>query len=256
MQRTDLEHPPTLISTLGGFSQQGREIRSFQDLLQTIQPLGLTLYPWSSLYEEDEVGEGASYKVLQCTHRTAGDVVAVKLVKLPPPVSESNARIFQARVACVLKDLEVMNHAPIRKHPNILDLLGYGWHVQRDSIPFLVTAYAQGGTLRQFLLGSVWSLTKKRKFAQQVASGLHELHMSGIAHGDVKLDNVLVKLTPLSPSESVKLGQPASISCGIVLDDEKTMAVAQLSDFGNALLLSPNQKGDPDQRYYGTTVYV
>jgi hypothetical protein len=37
-------------------------------------------------------------------------------------------------------------------HPNVLKLVGYGWdHKAGGVLPFLVTEFAPGGTLRHFL---------------------------------------------------------------------------------------------------------
>lgn len=59
--------------------------------------------------------------------------MAVKEVKLPPAASD--LEVFQSRVSCVLKDMEVMQY-PLANHSNILDLLGHGWQLQGGSIPF------------------------------------------------------------------------------------------------------------------------
>ena len=86
-----------------------------------------------------------------------------------------------------------MQHGPLRDHNNILHLLGYGWnYTQGDTIPFLVTAIASGGTLRQYLKSTSVSTTARFQLCGDVCAGIYELHLSGVAHGDVKLDNVLV----------------------------------------------------------------
>lgn len=169
----------------------------------------------------------------------------MKQVKLPSSTSDFES--FQGRVSCVLKDIEVMHHAPLAEHPNILNLLGYGWQLQRGSIPFLVTECATLGTLRQYLKAVPMSARQQQKFCRHVALGLHELHMSGIAHGDIKLDNVLVMLeSPLGAATTPDVDE----------DEQNLMPVAKISDFGHSLLLSDEQGGDRDQRYHGTTAFV
>lgn len=89
--------------------------------------------------------------------------------------------------------IEVMNHPPMAECDNILSLLGYGWNIDEGSIPFLVTELAPWGTLRQYLkANSGLRGLQKIKFCRDVMNGMSELHLAGVIHGDLKLDNVLV----------------------------------------------------------------
>jgi serine/threonine protein kinase len=165
-------------------------------------------------------------------------VVALKEVKLPPPDADNDA--FRTRVSCVLKDTEIMNHAPLASHPYIVDLLGYGWSRQ-GSIPFLLTEWAQHGTLRQLLQCTALSARQKLKLCRHVTGALLELHLCGIAHGDVKLDNVLIVVAANEQPDSVMLA-----------DD--TAVIAKLADFGHSVLLRPDEvlNADARQKYRGT----
>jgi serine/threonine protein kinase len=148
-------------------------------------------YNGPRLEEKTEIGEGASYKVMECKDRFLHKLVAVKRIKLPN--IQSNQEAFEHRVTCVLRDIEVMHHGPLAQHENILRLLGYGWdYEQGDTIPFLVTELAPYGTLKEYLLQAKTTLHDRYILCGQVANGLNEMHMCGIAHGDLKLDNVLV----------------------------------------------------------------
>jgi serine/threonine protein kinase len=165
-------------------------------------------------------------------------LVALKQVKLPPP--DANIDAFRTRVSCVLKDIEVMNHAPLASHQNIIHLLGYGWNRQ-GSIPFLITECAQHGTMRQLLQGTSLRARQKHKLCRNVAAALLELHLCGIAHGDVKLDNVLVVLASGDELDHVTL-------------DDDTVVIAKLADFGHCVLLNPGEvvNADASQEYRGT----
>jgi hypothetical protein len=95
----------TLLSSVGGFSQPNRrQIKSLQELLGTIRPLGLEFVYGHTLQEQKWLGEGVSYKVFKCLQRSTGKVVAVKQIKLP---SASSQEAFDRQVACVLRDIEV-----------------------------------------------------------------------------------------------------------------------------------------------------
>lgn len=232
----------TILSSVGGFSQSARQnIRSLQDLLATIQRFGLEVFDSRTLRRDGFIGEGVSYKVTKCTHTRTHKLYAVKTVKLPHKSADSGA--FERQVACVLRDIEVMYG--LAKRPNILDIYGYGWDVDSGNvIPYLVTEYAAEGTLRSFLKNNELSIHEKLLFCKDVAQGLHFLHVAGIAHGDLKLDNVLV--TPY-------------LGMSMFMEQEMlrtTGMEACISDFGHSLHLYDDE-GDAvvKQRYGGTLAY-
>lgn len=163
-----------------------------QDLIQLLQPLKLALYRGSELYDVIGVGEGGSYRVFRCSHLKER-LVAAKTMKLPLELLAKEKENFRRRVLCLIKDLEFMRHPPLAEHENILGLLGYGWNLFEDSaLPFLVTEYAEQGTLREFLRNNRTSVVSRLKFCGNIASGLHAMHLCGLSHGDLKLENVLV----------------------------------------------------------------
>jgi serine/threonine protein kinase len=142
----------------------------------------------------------------------------------------------------------------LANNPHILNIFGYGWNVERgDIIPYLVTEFAADGTLRNFLKShkNRISIYEKLLFCRDVAQGLHSLHVSGIAHGDLKLDNVLV--TPFTDKGSNASGGPQ----GAAQDATRASGlVACVSDFGHSLHLY-DKEGDVAvrQRYGGTLAY-
>ena len=157
-----------------------------------VQDLQLQFFHSSELSGSRPTGEGCSYRVFRCYDKVAR-VVAVKEIKLPYGESQQNE--FQRRVCCILKDLEVMHHPPLARHDNIIRLLGYGYGLSSTNpLPFLVTEYSQHGTLREYLISKKPTLIDRLKLCGGVASGLHAMHLSGVAHGDVKLENVLIFL--------------------------------------------------------------
>ena len=98
-----------------------------------------------------EVGEGGSYRVFRCNHLNK-QLIAAKTMKLSSELSTNEKEDIRRRAFCLIKDLEVMRHPPLAEHENILGLLGYGWNLSEDSaLPFLVTEYAEQGTLHDFL---------------------------------------------------------------------------------------------------------
>ena len=144
------------------------------------------------MHDVIRVGEGGSYQVFRCDHLKK-QLVAAKIMRLPLEKSKEEKENFRRRVFCLIKDLEVMRHPPLAKHPNILGLLGYGWNLSEDSaLPFLVTEYAKLGTLRDFLQKVPTSIVTKLRLCGNIASGLHAMHLCGVSHGDLKLENILI----------------------------------------------------------------
>ena len=156
------------------------------------------------MHDIRKVGEGGSYQVFRCNH-SRKQLVAAKLMRLPSESSAEEKENFRRRVFCLIKDLEVMHHPPLARHPNIIGLLGYGWNLSENSaLPFLVTEYAKRGTFRDFLQVYQTSTVEKLQLCGNVASGLHAMHMCGVSHGDLKLENILVFRKALGSDTDVK----------------------------------------------------
>lgn len=133
-----------------------------------------------------------------------GPCVAIKLL-----VDPRNPRAIRA--AC--RELRILCHPPIRKHRNIVDLLGVAWMPATDTcsnsssspkvfplIPALVVEMAPVGSVEE-----VWALSSaaqsyqkltatgtKIEICYDVAQGLKVLHDCDIVHGDVKAHNILL----------------------------------------------------------------
>ena len=139
-------------SVKGIFSHDiGDGTRTLLDLVKLLQPLGLALYQRADMHDIRKVGEGGSYQVYRYKH-SRKQLVAAKLMRLPLEFSAEEEENFRRRVFCLIKDLEVMHHPPLARHPNIVGLLGYGWNLSENSaLPFLITEYAERGTFRDFL---------------------------------------------------------------------------------------------------------
>ncbi|KAK5242508.1 hypothetical protein LTS06_011480, partial [Exophiala xenobiotica] len=182
-------HNETAVSSVAGFSR-GR-IHTLQDLLRYVQALGLEQINNARLGRVRKLGHGASFDVEEYHDTQIGKGVAVKRIKLPN--SSTSFKAFQERVTCVLRDIDVMHHKPIAAHENVLGLLGYGWGTNKgDIIPYIVTELAEQRSLREYLRLNSASFGLMQNVCGGIFGGLYELHLCGIAHGDLKLENVLV----------------------------------------------------------------
>ncbi|KAF3571610.1 hypothetical protein F2Q69_00062699 [Brassica cretica] len=135
--------------------------------------------------------QGAFGKLYRGTYN--GDDVAIKILERPendPEKAQLMGQQFQQ---------EVMMLATL-KHANIVRFIGA---CRRSMVWCIVTEYAKGGSLRQFL-------TKRRnravplklavKQALDVATGMAYVHGLGYIHRDLKSDNLLI-----SADRSIKI---------------------------------------------------
>jgi serine/threonine protein kinase len=103
-------------------------------------------------------------------------------------------------IRAVFLEYRALSHPPIKEHPNIIDILDLGWETDprhwKVKWPVLILEYADQGTLKAFLARSKFSLETRAKLCHDVARGLTVLHESGIIHGDLKMDNILIFTNP------------------------------------------------------------
>lgn len=159
------------------------------------------------LYRESQyvrgIGEGAVFQVSLYEHK--GVQFAVKKAKATPQSEKHGLRAQAATGTLVaLQEIQVVSSAVLRRHPNIIDIFGWDW--DHDGLPVLFTNYAELGTLQDFLRSQTqYSLTmaQRRSFALNVACGLHALHATNVAHGDIKLANTLVYPDPRMPKSFI-----------------------------------------------------
>ncbi|KAL1860095.1 hypothetical protein Plec18170_002044 [Paecilomyces lecythidis] len=95
-----------------------------------------------------------------------------------------------------LMELYCLMHDPIRKHPNIIDLLGLAWGSNyfepSHRLPVLVVEYADHGNLADLQKRHDLTPRIRRYLALDIGQGLEHLHRCGIIHGDVKSENILI----------------------------------------------------------------
>ena len=139
------------------------------------------------------LGEGAVFKVSLYSHNIRGQLYAVKKAKLGQndKSSSSGKKNGPAGIFAAFKEIQVVSHAELKRHPNVVDIIGWDW--ADDQAPVIFVEYSAPGSLQQFLLSSnKIEPGVRRNLALDIACGLHGLHSADVAHGDVKLANTLV----------------------------------------------------------------
>jgi len=74
-------------------------------------------------------------------------------------------------------------------HPHILAMYDIGTN---EGSPYIVTELLEGQTLRQALANGGLRVSKALNYAIQIANGLAAAHDKGLAHRNLKPDNVFV----------------------------------------------------------------
>lgn len=129
-------------------------------------------------------------------------------------------------LAPLVQELRILSHATLRDLPNLVRMICLDWSA--DSIedvggrcwPSMLLECATYGTLGQYLLNSPQlSWNCKWMLCLNIGEGLKMLHKHGIAHCDLKLDNILVFENPDCKFAGVDV-------------------VAKISDFGYSLITS------------------
>jgi len=124
----------------------------------------------------EEVGKGAYAKVYSATHLSTGNQLAVKVIDVK--------KAFAIRsVSTELNALESLHH------PNIIKLYGHAFEKKKA---FVVLEYLPHPNLAVALDHGTFNEEEVRSITRQVCLALKAAHAKGIAHHDVKTDNVIL----------------------------------------------------------------
>ncbi len=169
-----------------------------------------------------ELGRGGMSVVYLAKDTELGREVAIKCVDTSAP---SAAKLAE-RLRSEAKLLAQLNH------PNIVQLYDV---VEQENILGLVIEFVGGDTLTQRLKQDP-SKEVKLKWLAEVADGLSSAHQKGIAHCDLKADNVLITHDNIAKVADFGI---AKVKLNDYLEDDGLTRVDNVS--GSYFSLSPEQ---------------
>ena len=176
------------------------------------------------------LGSGGSFLVFK-EPRTMNDVhvqpheiwsladdIVLKRTRSQLHHSSPNRNSESARYASIMAELQIFSNPSVREHENIIDFLGLTWDFESnangvESVWPVLALEAAHCTMEALLFESRDApMPSKLKYCHDIAKALEFLHSAGVAHCDIKAENVLICMSPLSGM------------------------VAKLTDFGGAIL--------------------
>ncbi|HLJ78282.1 MAG TPA: protein kinase, partial [Acidobacteriaceae bacterium] len=166
------------------------------------------------------IGAGGMGEVYRARDSRLNRDVAIKV--LPPSFAADRERLrrFEQEAQAVAA----------LSHPNILAIYDTGLH---NGAPYLVSELLEGESLRDVLAAGVPSHRKSVNYAIQIARGLAAAHSKGIAHRDLKPDNIFitrdgqVKILDFGLAKSIGGSHDATIAApGTVTDAGMVMGTA------------------------------
>ena len=128
---------------------------------------------------------GGTSEVWICKSRFADRTVVVKLITTQG--TEANLR-----PALALRELQTLFNL---RHPNIVNVYDAGYLRTKDGdFPFVAMEEVPGVTLSEWVRQPthISSAIHAASAAAVIANAIHFCHVSGVAHGDLKPDNILI----------------------------------------------------------------
>ena len=154
--------------------------------------LGKTIGEYQLIETIDERGAALVYKGFQ---PSMNRYVAIKVLKPHAARDASSAQRFRQAAELTAQ----------MQHPNILPVYDIG---QTESTIYRVSAFAEGGTLRDHL-ASFQNTAQAVELMKQLTAALEYIHGQGYVHGNLKSSNVLLDAQRRPLISDFGLTQPA-----------------------------------------------
>jgi serine/threonine protein kinase len=199
---------------------------------------------WDQFEKGAYLGCGVSGEVFRCKDRASMKTVAIKVMK------NSN------------REREEFWKLRSLSHPNILRV--FDCIVEADQL-FLITDFAEGGVLADYLAKNEMSISEDRVVGlmEQVTRAVVYCHRRGLVHNDLKLENVFVlrkdrlSETEVSPGSTGKRIMKARKSHEMLVESIPDVVLGDLGHmtFNQVRYSDPSKTRSGDPRYIAPEVY-
>ena len=145
-------------------------------------------HPSSHVIDERDTGKNMGRASRESTRRRR--MYACKVVDIAPQGVDGSAEKQASRLNDVMNEMQMMVAPGDGGHPNVQDLVDF---VVEDGKAYIVSSLCRGGDLAQALeMRGCLCEEDARSITAGILRGLAHLHSRGVAHRDIKLENVLL----------------------------------------------------------------
>jgi len=187
----------------------------------------------------EEIGRGGMGLVYRARQRSADRIVALKVIR-----SESLDSVSGAGLRSVERFLTEARAAAQLEHPNIVTVYEVG---EVGGQHFFSMQYVEGKNLADLLMDGLFDVRQAARYMGPVARAVHQAHIHGILHRDLKPQNILVDAHSDTP-----LVADFGLAKLLQRDQELTM---QGQAFGTPQYMSPEQSRDAARVTTASDVY-
>jgi tetratricopeptide (TPR) repeat protein len=176
---------------------------------------------------ERKLGSGATGVVYLARQNESERVVALKLIPGGHTAGARERRVWLREVRAASKV----------RHPHVVTLYDFG-----ESGPwfFLVLEFIPGGSLRDRLKGRLTARSASR-LVEMMALAVHQIHLDGLFHLDLKPSNILLEGDAETPWEQV-VPKVTDFSVARIASDVRATLSAGMP-FGTPAYMAPEQTG-------------
>jgi hypothetical protein len=125
-----------------------------------------------------ELASGDYGRVVQATETSTGRIASAKVI--------STSRM---KITAIRKEVTLMSKL---KHPSIIELLGYEEVPEQTHVVIYMELAAGGQLLSRVITAGILMEDQARVYFKQILEGVGFMHSMGVAHRDLKLENVQV----------------------------------------------------------------
>jgi predicted Zn finger-like uncharacterized protein len=240
-RRSDPDKPPAEVDSKSSASTIGAENAAVprpQHSPNEISDFARIFMPRYQL--RSVLGAGGMGAVYRAVDTVLGREVALKVIH-PDKLSPLLRKRFEAEARAVAH----------LDHPHIVRLFDVGQHLPADSGPqthYLALEFVEGGSLSTHLRKKPMSPVEAARLVRLLARAMQHAHERGIAHRDLKPDNILMAAPMSEPALNCSLGCPKITDFGLAREVEAERRLTQTGAvMGTPEYMSPEQaEGSPD----------